>query len=193
MNAAPRELAVIRFAGETTAVERYAQARDAVPRTASTPPWTRDVGFVERHHNGRLLLRGTFAGHYLDIDEGDLVSRRGVGKGAAAGGLIGVLAGPPGIAVGLVLGGLVGSHLATPDEVEAEPEAFVARVKEAVPPSSSAIVMIAPAARVDEMVGALGAEAARSLRRPLTDEESAAIESSLADAPTTGSDGERRR
>lgn len=181
------ELAVIRFDGENTAVERYARATDAVPDRASAerPAWTRNVGFVERHGNGRLLLRGTFAGHYVDVDESDAISQRGAGEGAATGGLVGVLAGPPGIAVGLVVGAIVGSHLATADEVEAEPELLAAKIRDAVPRSASALVMIAAPAEVDELIGAVGDGPATTTRRPLADDEATTIEASLGGAPGT--------
>lgn len=184
------ELAVARFDGENSAVESYTRARDAVPYRASAarPAWTRDVGFVERHKSGRLLMRGTFAGHYLDVDEGDALSQRGGAEGAVTGGLIGVLAGPPGIAVGLIVGAIVGSHLAKPDEVEEEPELLAKRIRDAVPPSSSALVMIAPPAEVDELIGAIGDEAASVTRRPLTDDEVEMIEASLDGAPPAGGD-----
>ena len=181
------ELALARFDGENTAVERYAAARDDVPyRSAEPPAWTRKVGFVERHHNGRLILRGTFAGHYVDVDEGDTSSQHGAGEGAAAGGLIGVLGGPPGIAVGLIVGGLVGAHLGAPDNVETEPAALASQVRDVVPRGSSALVMIAAPAEVQEMLGAVGDEAAGVTRRPLTDEETNAIEGSLRDLPGAG-------
>ena len=35
-------------------------------RTAS---WLRDVAFVKVHHRGRIVVRGTFAGGYLDVDD----------------------------------------------------------------------------------------------------------------------------
>jgi hypothetical protein len=180
------EVAVVRFEGENKAVEAYAAARDAVPylRSSERPRWTHDVGFVERHHSGRLLMRGTFAGHYLDVDEGDRVSERGAGDGAAAGGLIGVLGGPPGIAVGLLAGGLIGGNAASPDRVEWEPAALAERLRDAVPRSFSAIVMFAAADQVDEMVAAVGGGAQGTVRRPLTDEEASALEAALRDAPT---------
>ncbi len=189
MNAEATELAVLRFDGEGTAVDRYARARDAAFVRGSTegPRWTRDLGFVERHHNGHLLLRGTFGGHYLDVDEGDLFSQRGAGEGAATGGLIGVLGGPPGIAVGLVVGMLVGGREGQPEQVEAEPEALAEQMRDAVPRSSSAIVMIAAPAEVDELVAAVGDGAAETTRRVLTDQEAAAIEASLGGAPPAGS------
>ena len=188
VSTATLELAVVRYDKETEAVDRYARARDAAsPRGyGEGPRWTRDVGFVERHHNGRLLLRGTFAGHYLDVDEGDRVSQRDAGEGAAAGGLVGVLAGPPGIAVGLLLGGLIGANAGSPDEVEAEPGAFADRIREAVPRGSSAVVMIAAPEEVEELVGALGDQAAEVIRRPLSDDEAAAVQQALSSAPRTG-------
>ncbi|HEY4427723.1 MAG TPA: DUF1269 domain-containing protein [Solirubrobacteraceae bacterium] len=183
------DLAVVRFHGEGTAVERYAAARDGAigeDRRRPAPQWTLDVGFVERHHNGRLLLRGTYAGHYLDVDEGDRLSQRGAGEGGVAGGLIGVLAGPPGIAVGLVLGAVVGSLAGSRPDVEEEPEALAAQLREHIPRSSSALVMIAPATEVDEMIAALGESAtADTVRRTLTEDEAAALEASLGAGPRT--------
>lgn len=177
---------LVRFDGEGTAVLRYADATDRLgrprPRQAQ-PPWTRDVGFIERRHNGRLRLRGTFVGHYLGVDESDEVSEAGLREGAAAAGLIGVLAGPPGIAVGIVLGGLIGARLGHPREVEAEPEALADRLRDAVPRSSSAIVMIASAGEVDELLGALGSSVADAVRRTLSDEDLAALEASLEQTP----------
>jgi uncharacterized membrane protein len=190
MSGAGLELAVVRFHGENGAVERYAEATDEF---ASRPPderprWTRDVGFVERHHSGRLRLRGTFAGHYLDLDEGAGISQRGAGEGAAAGGLLGVLAGPPGIAVGLVLGAIVGAHVSRADEVEEEPEDLATQLREVLPPSSSAIVMIAPPPEVDELVAAVADGAEGSTRRALAEEEVTKIEASLSGAPRAAED-----
>jgi uncharacterized membrane protein len=152
-------------------------------RQRTDAQWTRDVGFVERHHNGRLLLRGTFAGHYLDVDEGDRVSQKGAGEGAATGGLLGVVLGPPGIDVGLLLGGLVGANAGNPEEVEVEPHALAERLREAIPRGSSAMVMIAPGAEVDEMLTALGGGTRDLVRRTLADGEIAAIQASLSAAP----------
>jgi uncharacterized membrane protein len=183
------DLAVVRFGGEATAVERYAAARDRVTSRFSRselPQWVREVGFVERHHNGRLLIRGTFAGHYVDVDESDDVSQKGAARGAASGGILGVLLGPPGIAVGLLAGALVGSHLGGSREVEDEPQALAAALREAIPPSSSAIVAIAPAPEVDELLAAMGEGATDVVRRTLTDDEVTALEASLRAAPRSG-------
>ena len=174
------DLAVAQFDGEGTAVRQYAAAKE---RPGTDPPWTQRVGFVEHHHNGRLLLRGTFAGHYLDVDESDRVSQNRAGEGAAAGGLVGVLLGPPGIAVGLVLGAVIGSKGANPSDLEAEPEALAGQLREAVPRSSSAIVLVAEAPEVDEMVAALKDAAHGITRLTLTAGQETALEASLNMAP----------
>ena len=179
------DVAVAQFDGEGTAVRRYAAAREG---PGTDPGWTHKVGFVEHHRNGRLLLRGTFAGHYLDVDESDRVSQKGAGEGAVAGGLVGVLLGPAGFAVGLTLGALMGSRAGQASDVEAEPEALAEQLRAAVPRSSSAIVLIADPPDVDEMVAALGASAQGITRETLTAEQQAALEASLSTAPPASSE-----
>ena len=174
------DVAVAQFDREGTAVRRYATAREG---PGAAPAWTQKVGFVEHHRNGRLVLRGTFAGHYLDVDESDRVSQKGAGEGAVAGGLVGALLGPVGIAVGLTLGTVVGSQAGKTSEVEAEPEALAEQLRAAVPRSSSAIVLIADPSDVDEMVAALDAGAQGITRQTLTPEQQAALEASLSAAP----------
>jgi uncharacterized membrane protein len=179
-------MAAVLFDGEGQAVRKYADARDRSTKLGThgeAPAWTRDVGFVERHHSGHLLVRGTFAGHYVDVDENDHVSQKGTAEGAVGGGIIGLLAGPPGIAVGLLAGGLIGAAHGQASDSEAEPAALAADLREAIPPSSSAIVMFAPAAEVDEVLALLGDDARNVVRRTLTDDEVAALEASLASAP----------
>src|SRR5579863_10564134 len=78
------ELAAVRFQGQTTAVSRYEAAR----ARSGDAPWTTRVGFVERHHDGRLLVRGVFAGHYVYVDEEDRVSQAGAAEGGATGALV---------------------------------------------------------------------------------------------------------
>jgi uncharacterized membrane protein len=179
------DVAVAQFDGEGTAVRRYAVAREG---PGGDPAWTHKVGFVEHHRNGRLLLRGTFAGHYLDVDESDRVSQKGAGEGAVAGGLVGALLGPAGIALGLTLGAVVGSQAGKASEVEAEPEALAEQLRAAVPRSSSAIVLIADPPDVEEMVAALDAGAQGITRQTLTPEQQAALEASLSAAPPASSE-----
>jgi uncharacterized membrane protein len=180
------DFAVALFDGEGTAVQRYSAAKGRT--TAADPKWMGEIGFVERRHNGRVRLRGTFAGHYLGVDESDRVDQKGGAEGAIAGGLIGVLAGPPGIAVGLLVGVLVGRQAGPPDEVEDEPEALADQLREAVPVGSSAVVLIAGPADVDQMVAALGEDAQSVSRQTLTAEQAAALEASLGAAPSRSSE-----
>jgi uncharacterized membrane protein len=175
------DFAIARFDGEGTAVQRYADAKDR--SSGGGAAWTRQVGFVEHHHSGRLLLRGTFAGHYLDVDESDHVSQKGAAEGAVAGGLAGVLLGPAGMALGLVIGGVAGSHAGNVSDTEAEPQALADQLRVVVPKSSSAVVLIASPPDVDEMVAALGDSAQGVTRKSLTAEEAAALEASLSTAP----------
>jgi uncharacterized membrane protein len=174
------DFAVAQFDGDRTAAERYAAAKE---RSGEDPRWTREVGIVEHRHNGSLALRGTFAGHYLDVDESDHVSQRGAGEGALAGGLLGVLAGPPGIAVGLLLGGIIGAETGPSSDTEAEPQALTEQLRSAVPTSSSALVLIAGAPDVDEMLATLGDSPQRVTRQTLGAEQEAKLETSLSAAP----------
>jgi uncharacterized membrane protein len=179
------EFALARFDGEGTAVQSYAAAKD---RPGPDQAWTQKVGFVERHHNGRLLVRGTFAGHYLDVDENDRFSQTGAGPGAVAGGLVGALIGPAGIALGLLIGGSIGAHVGTPTDTEPEPEELADQLRDAVPSSSSAIVLVAETGDVDEMVAALGDRVEELTRRELTAEQQASLEASLDTAPPASND-----
>jgi uncharacterized membrane protein len=129
-------------------------------------------------------LRGTFAGHYVDVDEALHVSGRGTAEGVTVGAVIGtLLGGPPGLAVGTVLGGTIGSQLGKPSETDAEPEPFVERLRAAVPSSGSAIVLIADTRDVDQMIAVIGATSAEVIRRALTPEEAAAVQASLHASP----------
>jgi hypothetical protein len=78
----PVELAPVRSAGINAAARAFARARD---RARPDTQWIRQTGLVEHHPNGHWALRGTFAGHYLDIDEALHVSEREAGEGALAG------------------------------------------------------------------------------------------------------------
>jgi hypothetical protein len=98
------EFALLQFNEVTAAEKAYADARD---RSARDSPWIREVGLVEHHPNGHWVLRGTFAGHYLDVDQALHVSERGGAEGFAAGAALGALLGPPGLAAGMVLGAII--------------------------------------------------------------------------------------
>jgi len=167
--------AFVRFDGQDTAASRFASAYD---RRAGVP-WLREVGVVERHRDGRLVLRGSFAGRYVDVDEADHVSEPGAGRGALIGGAIGTLLGPAGIAVGLVVGGAVGAGVGTPTEMEPEPEPLADRLRDALAPGSSALVMVSGPQEIAEMLESIGAGAAEVTERELTPDERAAIQAEI--------------
>lgn len=183
------DFALIRFREGGAAAETFVAARDrsdafrARDRSGAASSWARHVGLVEHHHDGHLVLRGTFAGHYVDADEALHVSERGAGEGSVGGALLGILGGPPGIAVGIVLGGIIGSQLRRPSEIESEPQPLADQLRAAVPLAGSAIVMIAEPHEVDDMVAAIGGSGGELIRRTLTADEVAALQASLSATP----------
>src|SRR6476619_6919773 len=89
-------------------VEGAERAYSHLLETAGTPAWVHEVSFVEHHRHDRIVVRGTFAGRYVDVDdEGDLIGKR-TAEGALTGAVVGVLFGPAGLAVGIVGGGVAG-------------------------------------------------------------------------------------
>jgi uncharacterized membrane protein len=175
------DFALLSFDGVNAAAEAFASARD---RSSAAAPWSSEVGFVEHHDSGHLVLRGTFAGHYVDVDEALHASERGSEEGAAVGAVIGtLLGGPLGLAVGTVVGGTIGSQVGKPSETDAEPQPLAERLRATVPRSDSAIVLIADAHDVDEMIAAIGETSAQVIRRALTPEEAAAVQASLSASP----------
>jgi uncharacterized membrane protein len=170
------ELAVVRFHGEDSAANALYEARQ---RAGAEAPWMRHVGLVEHYAGGTLTLRGVFAGHFVDVDEGDHLSEPGAAKGFTVGGLIGLLGGPPGLAVGMVLGTILGSQLDTPTVTEPEPKVLADQLRTAVPRSSSALVMIAAPAEIDEFLSALDDGGGEVIRQKLTPDQVAKLNASL--------------
>jgi hypothetical protein len=64
-HATTRDLAVLTFDGLVSAERAFARVRD----DARGEPWLMEVAFAERHRHERLVVRGTFAGRYLDIGD----------------------------------------------------------------------------------------------------------------------------
>jgi uncharacterized membrane protein len=172
------DLALLSFDGVNAAIKAFDDARQR-----ASAAWIREVGFAEHHEDGHLVLRGTFVGHYVDTDEALHVSQRGAAEGWAIGAVLGALLGPPGFAAGMVTGATIGSQLGKTTEADPEPEALADRLRAAVPPSNSAIVLIADAHDVDEMLAAVGDSDAPLIRKTLTPEDVAAVEASLSSSP----------
>src|SRR5437588_6943271 len=159
------DVAVVGFITQNGAVNAFTK------RTGEAAAWMNEVAFVEHHRNGRVALSGTFAGHYLDVDETDRVSQPGAAEGALTGVLAGLVFGPPGWAAGFVLGGLIGAEAGTPTEVERVPATVVDELRAAVPRGGSASVLVAAPDDVDAMIAALEDTGGRVMRRTLGEEE----------------------
>jgi uncharacterized membrane protein len=83
----------------------------------------------------------------------------------------------------MVLGATIGSEVGRPSEVDSEPQLLADRLRAVVPPSGSAIVLIADATNVDELLAAVDESTARVIRKTLTPEDAAALQASLSASP----------
>jgi hypothetical protein len=59
------DIAVVTFDGVVGAERAFAGIREA----AGADPWLNEIAFVEHHRRDRIVVRGTFAGRYLDVEE----------------------------------------------------------------------------------------------------------------------------
>lgn len=158
-------------------------AYGAVSGQASAEAWAREVAFVEHHRHDRMVVRGTFAGHYVDADDdADFIGAR-TAEGAVAGAAVGLLFGPMGLAVGLVGGGTVGG-LSQEHSGPRLRSALFDELRAEVPQGSSALVMMAPAAEVDAMVAALQGHGGRLVRHRLSADGAELLRSAVADSPS---------
>lgn len=166
------------FAHTEGAERAYSDA----PAEVAGVPWAREIAFVEHHGHDRIVVRGEFAGRYVDADdEQDFIGRKTV-EGALTGAVAGVVFGPAGLAAGMVAGGVAGGVA----EERSGPQlrsAFFDEVRADVPEGSSAIVLLAAPDHVDAMVSALEPQGGRLVRRRLSAETAAALESAVADSP----------
>lgn len=186
MESAGLDLALMVFAHTEGAERAYSDA----PRQVADVPWAQEVAFVEHHGKDRIVVRGEFAGRYVDVgDDQEFVGRKTV-EGALTGAVAGAVFGPPGFAAGMVGGGLVGSVA----EERSSPQvrsAFLDEVRSDVPEGSSAVLLLAAPEHVDAMIAALEGHGGRLVRRQVTTEDVAALQAAVADdppaaAPTAG-------
>jgi uncharacterized membrane protein len=175
----PLHVGVARFSGIDGAERAFADAREREPAAA----WIGDAAFVDVHRRGRIVVRGTVAGHYVDFDgQGDVIGRD-TGIGAVVGAAVGFLLGPPAFAVGVVGGATVGGvveagHISMP-----EGPAFDA-IREQVPQGASAIVVVSDAERAHAMTDTLAIAAESVDHYRLTPAAEAELRSALAEAPS---------
>jgi len=170
----PLDVGVARFSGRDGAERAFAEARDRDPGA----DWMGEAAFVEVHRDGRMVVRGSVASHYVDIDgEADAIGRD-TGIGAA----FGLLLGPPAFAAGLVGGATVGGTVET-RRGSVPSGAAVDAIRAQVPEGSSAVVVVSDGGRVQAMYNALGEAAETFEHYLLTPQAEAELRSSLAQAP----------
>jgi uncharacterized membrane protein len=178
MESAALELVLMVFDHTEGAERAYSRAPAAMDGIA----WAQEIAFVEHHGRDRIVVRGTFAGRYVDADDkGDFIGRSTV-DGALTGAVAGAVFGPPGFAAGLVGGGVAGG-LAEEQSGPQLRSAFFDEVRSDVPEGSSAVVLLASREHVDAMVAALDGQGGRLIRRQLTAGAAAALEAAVADSP----------
>jgi uncharacterized membrane protein len=163
-------------------VEGAERAYAAVQYATREEPWVHELAFVEHHRHDRIVVRGTFAGRYIDLDErGDVIGKR-TGEGALTGAAAGLLFGPPGFAFGLVAGGTAGGM----SESEHAPrlhDALLDEVRADVPEKSSALLLLASPEHVDAMLAAFEGRGGRLVRHRLSPEAALALEDAVAGRP----------
>ena len=150
---------------------------------SSGAAWAREVSFVEHHRHDRMIVRGTFAGHYVDADDDEAFIGPRTAEGAVAGAAVGLLFGPLGLAVGFVSGGTAGSI----SEEHSGPRlrsALFDELRAEVPQGSSAVVLMAPAQDVDAMAEALQGQGGRLVRHRLTPEGADLLRDAVAGSPS---------
>src|SRR3954470_17376678 len=169
-------------------IEGAERAYAAMLETAGRPSWVHEVSFVEHHRHDRIVVRGTFAGRYVDVDErGDVIGKR-TGEGALTGAVAGAVFGPPGFAVGLVAGATAGG-LSESEHAPHLHDAFMDELRSEVPQKSSALLLLAAPEHVDAMVASLDGHGGRLVRHHLSAEAALALEDAVAGHPRVTSAG----
>jgi len=163
--------------------ERAEQAYSRAPRSVDGVAWADQIAFVEHHRRNRIVVRGTFAGRYVDADDEQEFIGAKTAEGAVAGGAVGLLFGPAGLAVGLVGGGLAGG-VAQERHSPRLRSAFFDEVRREVPEGSSAVMMMAAPNQVDAMLTALEGQGGRVVRHHMSAEDANALEQAVAGDPT---------
>ena len=178
MQPAGTDFALVVFNHTVGAERAYADA----PKRVRDIDWTQDVAFVEHHSHDRLVIRGSFAGHYVDADDYEGFIGPRVAEGALTAGAAGLLFGPPGVAVGLVAGGIAGG-VSTEHSGPRLRSALFDKLRSEVPEGSSAVVQLASPDHVDAMVEALEAGGGRLVRHVLEPETARALADAVATSP----------
>ena len=171
------EVGFATFSGVHAAEHAFAEARDGEPGAA----WLGDAAFVEVHRHGRIVVRGTVLGHYVDVDGLEDAIGPDTVAGAVVGAVAGLPLGPSGFAAGLVGGATAGGAVEASQTTTQGP-AFDA-IREHVPDGSSAVVVVADPQRIRAMYRALFAGADTFVRHRLSPEAEAELRAALAETP----------
>jgi uncharacterized membrane protein len=174
-----REIAVLTFDHIEGAERAYADARGR----ASDASWLREIAFVECHRHGRIVVRGTFAGHYLDVDDVADAIGHDTAVGAVAGAVVGLAFGPPGFAVGLAAGGIAGGVHESTAHAPEEDGALFDEIRHDIPEGSSGIVALVSADDSAALIEALHERATRLTHHRLSDAEAATLQAAVVQAP----------
>src|SRR4051794_20727325 len=163
-------------------VEGAERAYAGVLQTPGRGPWVDEIAFVEHHRHDWIVVRGTFAGRYVDVDErGDVIGKR-TAEGALTGAVAGLFFGPMGLAVGIV-GGASAGGLSEAGHAAQIHDALLDEVRAEVPAKSSALLLLAAPEHVDAMVAAFEGPDGRLVRHHLTPEAARALEDAVAGRP----------
>jgi uncharacterized membrane protein len=163
-------------------VEGAERAYADVRGRAADAPWMHEMAFVECHRNGRIVVRGVFAGHYVSVDDlGDAIGRD-TAAGAAAGALVGLAFGPAGMAAGLVAGGSAGG-LAEARHTPQQSGRLFDEIRADVPPGSSGLVALTGTRDADAMVQAFRDRPSRVTRHHLSSDDAAALVAAVSGSP----------
>jgi uncharacterized membrane protein len=163
-------------------IEGAERAYAAVLETSGRGPWVNELAFVEHHRHDRVVVRGTFAGRYVDMDErGDVIGKRSA-VGALTGALAGALFGPMGLAVGLV-GGATAGGLSEADRAPLVHDALMDEIRGGLPEKSSALLLLASPEHVDAMVAAFDGRYDRLVRHHLSADGVVAVDDAVAERP----------
>jgi uncharacterized membrane protein len=182
----PMEVGVATFSGVHGAEAAFADARDRDPGAG----WIGDAAFVEVHRHGRIRVRGTVLGHYVDVDGlGDVIGPH-TAAGAIVGAAAGLPLGPSGLAAGLVGGATAGGAI-TASQVRAPEQPGFDEIRKQVPEGSSAVVVFAGAERIRATYRALFAAADTFVRSRLSAAAEAELRAALADTPVVTPDTSR--
>jgi uncharacterized membrane protein len=156
------------------------EALDAV-RGTDRPEghWVDEIAVVERHESGRVATH-TMHGSVTE----------GSAWGGLTGGLIGLLFGPAGFLVGLLIGGGGGAVVEKIAKESGLPVGLLGQIRSDLPKGNSALALIGDVSDIDEMAEALEPHnPTRVVRHDLSDEIVDQLRAGAGEADEPEADG----